>query len=105
MRTCLARLAGALLALFLNVRSGWPAQSKITLAGRGGACLCYLPTVLARDARATLQRRGLRSNCRLEGAPTRLNACSGGSADVVSGYFDPAVISPPRSSLLQSFVV
>src|SRR6266851_453461 len=48
MRTMFGRLAGALLALFLM--SGLAAaQSKITIAVGGGACLCYLPTVLAKQ--------------------------------------------------------
>src|SRR5437868_13449506 len=46
MRTIFARLAAALLALVLT--SGLAvAQTKITVAVGGGACLCYLPTVLA----------------------------------------------------------
>ncbi len=48
MRTMFGRLAGALLALCLM--SGLAAaQSKITIAVGGGACLCYLPTVLAKQ--------------------------------------------------------
>ncbi|MDO9062857.1 MAG: ABC transporter substrate-binding protein, partial [Bradyrhizobium sp.] len=48
MRTILGRLAGALVALALT--SGLAAaQTKVTVAIGGGACLCYLPTVLARQ--------------------------------------------------------
>ena len=44
------RLAGVLLALVLMSDLA-AAQSKITIAVGGGACLCYLPTVLARQLR------------------------------------------------------
>src|ERR1700737_1967629 len=51
------------------------AQSKITVAVGGGSCLCYLPAVL------------------------------GGSADVVSGYFDHCVNLAAKKQELQAFVV
>src|SRR6202022_3794260 len=48
MKTMFGRLAGTLLALVLT--SGFAAaQSKITVAIGGGSCLCYLPTVLAKQ--------------------------------------------------------
>ena len=48
MRNIIGRLAGAVLALALG--SGLAAaQSKVTIAVGGSACLCYLPTVLARQ--------------------------------------------------------
>ena len=44
----IGRLAASLLALALT--SGFAAaQSKVTVAIGGGSCLCYLPTVLARQ--------------------------------------------------------
>jgi NitT/TauT family transport system substrate-binding protein len=46
MMTMFGRLAATLLALFL-MSDLVAAQSKITIAVGGGACLCYLPTVLA----------------------------------------------------------
>jgi NitT/TauT family transport system substrate-binding protein len=48
MKTMFGRLAGALLALFLMSDLA-AAQSKITIAVGGDACLCYLPTVLAKQ--------------------------------------------------------
>src|SRR5437762_13711296 len=48
MRTIFGRMAAALLALLLT--SGLAvAQTKTTVAAGGGACLCYLPTVLAKQ--------------------------------------------------------
>ena len=46
MTTILTRLAAMLLALALTSDLA-AAQSKVTIAVGGGACLCYLPTVLA----------------------------------------------------------
>ena len=49
MPVVLRRFGVALAALVLS--SGLAlAQSKVTLAVGGGSCLCYLPTMLARDA-------------------------------------------------------
>src|SRR5206468_375704 len=48
MRKLFGRLAGTLLALALS--SGLAAaQSKVTIAVGGGGCLCYLPTLLAKQ--------------------------------------------------------
>ena len=48
MKKVFGRLAGALLVLALS--SGLAAaQTRITVAVGGGACLCYLPTVLAKQ--------------------------------------------------------
>src|SRR3954471_474262 len=48
MKKMIGRVAGALLAVALT--SGFAAaQSKITVAIGGGSCLCYLPTVLAKQ--------------------------------------------------------
>src|SRR5262249_31064466 len=48
MKNTIARLAGALLALTLTTGLA-AAQSKVTIAVGGGSCLCYLPTVLAKQ--------------------------------------------------------
>ena len=50
MQKIIGRMAGTLLALFLTTGLA-AAQSKITVAVGGGACLCYLPTVLAKQLR------------------------------------------------------
>ena len=48
MKKLFGRLTGALLALAMTSTLA-EAQSKVTIAIGGGACLCYLPTVLARQ--------------------------------------------------------
>src|SRR6202521_2640254 len=104
MRTMFGRLAGALLALFLMTGLA-AAQSKITIAVGGGACLCYLPTVLAKQL-GEYDRAGLAVELvDLKGGSDALRAVLGGSADVVSGYFDHCVNLAAKKQELQSFVV
>ena len=104
MRTFFGRLAATLLALVLT--SGLAAaQSKITLAVGGGACLCYLPTVLAKQL-GEFDKAGLAVELvDLKGGSDALKAVLGGSADVVSGYFDHCVNLAAKKQELQAFVV
>jgi NitT/TauT family transport system substrate-binding protein len=104
MRTILGRLAGALLALSLT--SGLAAaQSKVTVAVGGGACLCYLPTVLAKQL-GEFDKAGLAVDLvDLKGGSDALKAVLGGSADVVSGYFDHCVNLAAKKQALTAFVV
>jgi NitT/TauT family transport system substrate-binding protein len=104
MRTMFNRLIGMLLALFLT--SGFAAaQTKITIAVGGGACLCYLPTVLAKQL-GEYDKAGLAVELvDLKGGSDALKAVLGGSADVVSGYFDHCVNLAAKKQELQAFVV
>jgi len=104
MRTILRRLAGALVALVLT--SGLAvAQTKVTIAIGGGSCLCYLPTVLAKQL-GEYEKAGLAVELvDLKGGSDALKAVLGGSADVVSGYFDHCVNLAAKKQELQSFVV
>ena len=104
MSKILGRMAGGLLALFLT--SGLAgAQSKITIAVGGGACLCYLPTVLAKQL-GEFDKAGLAVELvDLKGGSDALKAVLGGSADVVSGYFDHCVNLAAKKQELVAFVV
>jgi NitT/TauT family transport system substrate-binding protein len=104
MRTIFGRLAAALLALVL-VSDLAAAQTKVTIAVGGGACLCYLPTVLAKQL-GEFEKAGLAVDLvDLKGGSDALRAVLGGSADVVSGYFDHCVNLAAKKQELQSFVV
>ena len=98
------RLITTLAALMLS--SGFAlAQSKVTLAIGGAGCLCYLPTVLANQL-GEYDKAGLKVDMvLLKGGSEALNAVIGGSADVVSGYFDHCVELAPKKQNLKSFVV
>jgi NitT/TauT family transport system substrate-binding protein len=104
MRTMLGRLAATLLALVLSCDLA-AAQTKVTVAVGGGACLCYLPTVLAQQL-GEFEKAGLAVELvDLKGGSDALKAVLGGSADVVSGYFDHCVNLAAKKQELQSFVV
>jgi NitT/TauT family transport system substrate-binding protein len=104
MKTIIGRLAGTLLALFL-LSDLAAAQGKITIAVGGGSCLCYLPTVLAKQL-GEFDKAGLAVELvDLKGGSDALKAVLGGSADVVSGYFDHCVNLAAKKQELQAFVV
>ena len=98
------RFAATLAALLLS--SGLAlAQSKVTLAVGGGSCLCYLPTMLA-QALGEFEKAGVNVEVvDFKGGSESLKAVIGGSADVVSGYFDHCVNLAAKGQHLQSFVV
>jgi NitT/TauT family transport system substrate-binding protein len=104
MRTILGRLTATFLALAL-MSDFAAAQTKITVAVGGGACLCYLPTVLAKQL-GEFDKAGLAVDLvDLKGGSDALRAVLGGSADVVSGYFDHCVNLAAKKQELQAFVV
>ena len=98
------RAASALAALVLM--SGLAlAQSKVTIAVGGAACLCYLPTVLAKHL-GEYEKAGLNVEMvDFKGGSQALTAVLGGSADVVSGYFDHCVNLAAKNQHMQAFVV
>ena len=104
MPVVLRRFGVALAALVLS--SGLAlAQSKVTLAVGGGSCLCYLPTMLA-HALGEYEKAGVNVEIvDFKGGSESLKAVIGGSADVVSGYFDHCVNLAAKGQHLQAFVV
>ena len=104
MRSILEKLAATVLALLL-ISAPASAQTRVTIAVGGGACLCYLPTVLANQL-GEYEKAGLKVDLiDLKGGSDALKAVLGGSADVVSGYFDHCVNLAAKKQELQSFVV
>ena len=102
--TLFKRLAVSAAALLLS--SGLAlAQSKVTLAVGGGSCLCYLPTMLAKQL-GEYEKAGVNVDVvDFKGGSESLKAVIGGSADVVSGYFDHCVNLAAKGQHLQAFVV
>jgi len=98
------RLVTTLAALVLS--SGLVfAQSKVTIAVGGGGCLCYLPTILAKQL-GEFEKAGINVEVvDFKGGSESLKAVIGGSADVVSGYFDHCVNLAAKGQHLQAFVV
>jgi NitT/TauT family transport system substrate-binding protein len=98
------RLAATAAALLLSGGIAL-AQSKVTLAVGGGSCLCYLPTMLAK-ALGEYEKAGVNVEVvDFKGGSESLKAVIGGSADVVSGYFDHCVNLAAKGQHQQSFVV
>src|SRR4051812_45021434 len=81
------------------------AQSKVTIAVGGAGCLCYLPTMLAQQL-GEYDKAGVQVELvDFKGGSQSLQAVIGGSADVVSGYFDHCVNLAAKNQALQAFVV
>jgi NitT/TauT family transport system substrate-binding protein len=104
-----ARLIRNLLAILaaLGLMSGvaLAQQMKVTIAIGGAACLCYLPTVLAKQLGA-YEKAGVNVDMvDFKGGSQALTAVLGGSADVVSGYFDHCVNLAAKKQHMQSFVI
>ena len=106
MKSAFKLLAGAALALSLSAGAALAqAKSKVTIAVGGGACLCYLPTMLAK-ALGEYDKAGLDVELvDLKGGSQALAAVIGGSADVVSGYYDHCVNLAAKGQSLKAFVV
>src|SRR6185312_4826860 len=103
MRT-LSKLVAAGAALLMTA-GGAMAAGKVTLAIGGASCLCYLPTVLAKQL-GEYEKAGVDVDLvDFKGGSQSLTAVLGGSADVVSGYFDHTVELAAKKQNLQSFVV
>jgi len=100
------RLAVAGLALVLATGVA-TAQSKpkVSIAIGGAGCLCYLPTVLAQQL-GEFDKAGVTVEMiNFKGGSQALTAVLGGSADVVSGYFDHCVNLAAKNQAMQSIVV
>jgi NitT/TauT family transport system substrate-binding protein len=99
------RLALAPIAALALMAGAAQAQSKVTIAIGGAGCLCYLPTVLAEQL-GEFKKAGVDVELvDFKGGSQSLTAVIGGSADVVSGYFDHCVNLAAKNQALQAFVV
>src|SRR3954470_8046289 len=104
MRKAIRNTLAALGALAL-MSGAAAAQSKVTVAIGGAGCLCYLPTVLAQEL-SEYKKAGVEVELvDFKGGSQALTAVIGGSADVVSGYFDHCVNLAAKNQALEAFVV
>jgi len=80
-------------------------KTKVSIAVGGAGCLCYLPTVLAQQL-GEYDKAGLEVELiNFKGGSQALQAVIGGSADIVSGYYDHCVNLAAKGQSLQAFVV
>jgi len=84
MKIRLEKLAAALFALVM-ISAPALAQTKVTIAVGGGACLCYLPTVLARQLGEYEKAALAVELVDLKGGSDALKAVLGGSTATVTG--------------------
>ncbi len=102
MKIMMRRLLLSLAALVLS--SGLALAQKVTIAVGGAGCLCYLPTMLAEQL-GEYKKAGLDVEIvDFKGGSQSLTAVIGGSADVVSGYFDHCVNLAAKNQSLVAFV-
>jgi NitT/TauT family transport system substrate-binding protein len=95
------RLAIALAVVTMS--SGAALAQKVSVAVGGASCLCYLPTILAKQL-GEYEKAGVQVDLiEFKGGSEALKAVIGGSADVVSGYFDHCVNLAVKNQNLQSF--
>jgi sulfonate transport system substrate-binding protein len=100
------QLIGAAVALLLLAGTALAkdALPHIKIAIGGANCLCYLPAVLAQQLGA-YERAGVEVELiNFKGGSTALTAVLGGSADVVSGFYDHCVNLAAKNKSLQAFV-
>jgi len=94
----------AALALVGGVAVAQGAKPKVSIAIGGAGCLCYLPTVLAKQL-GEYDKAGVDVELiNFKGGSQALQAVIGGSADVVSGYFDHCVNLAAKNQALEAFV-
>jgi NitT/TauT family transport system substrate-binding protein len=92
-------------SLALIALLGGAASANVTIAVGGAGCLCYLPTVLAEQL-GEYKKAGVEVEIvNFKGGSQSLTAVLGGSADVVSGYYDHCVNLAAKDQQLQAFVV
>ena len=100
-----AALALAALALSTGLAAAQGKTKSVSVAVGGAGCLCYLPTVLAKQL-GEYDKAGVEVELiDFKGGSQALQAVIGGSADVVSGYYDHCVNLAAKGQHLQSFVV
>ncbi|HVM78190.1 MAG TPA: ABC transporter substrate-binding protein [Stellaceae bacterium] len=98
-------LAATLLLLAFQPAARADDMLKVRIAVGGGACLCYLPTMLAEQL-GNYKKAGLNVELAdFKGGSQAEAAVLGGSSDVVSGFFDHTVVLQPKGKFLQSIVV
>lgn len=73
------------------VKAGAQGKTKVVLAVGGAECLCYLPVTLALEL-GYFAEQGLEIDMQdMKGGSKALQALQGGSADVVSGYYEHTI--------------
>lgn len=80
------------------------AAETVKIAIGGAGCLCYLPTVLAKQL-GNFEKHGVDAQLiDFKGGSQALKAVVGGSADVVSGYYEHTINMAAKKQIMSAFV-
>ena len=91
-------------AMSLTALPGAAMAESVKIAIGGAACLCYLPTVLAKEL-GNFEKHGVEAELiDFKGGSQALKAVVGGSADVVSGYYEHTINLAAKKQQLAAFV-
>jgi sulfonate transport system substrate-binding protein len=104
LRTCVLA-AGVAAVAFGGGPAAAESMPKVKLAIGGASCICYLPTVLANQLGLYKQAGIDVEMISLKGGSEALTAVLGGSADVVSGYYEHTIRLAAKGKALRSMVV
>src|SRR5436305_7957810 len=97
-------MAASALVLACGLAGAKDGQPHVKVAIGGAGCLCYLPTVLAQQL-GEYDKAGVSVELiNFKGGSQALTAVLGGSADVVSGYYDHCVNLAAKNQNMQAFV-
>ena len=91
-------------AMSMTALPGAALAESVKIAIGGAACLCYLPTVLAKQL-GNYEKHGVEAELiDFKGGSQALKAVVGGSADVVSGYYEHTINLAAKKQQLAAFV-
>jgi NitT/TauT family transport system substrate-binding protein len=100
-------LTGLAAAALLSFGAGAPdaRAAAVKIAVGGSSCICYLPTILTEQL-GYYKEAGIDVELiDFKGGSTALTAVLGGSADVVSGFYDHTVELAAKNKEMQSIVI
>jgi NitT/TauT family transport system substrate-binding protein len=98
-------LAGLAAAALLSAGAPEARADAVKIAVGGSSCICYLPTILTQQL-GYYKEAGIDVELiDFKGGSTALTAVLGGSADVVSGFYDHTVELAAKNKPMQSIVI
>src|SRR5260370_30929408 len=104
-RRALAGWIAALALLAVGAAAPDARAPGVKIAVGGSSCICYLPSILAEQLGYYKEAGVDVELIDFKGGSTALTAVLGGSADVVSGFYDHTVELAAKNKPMQSIVI
>jgi NitT/TauT family transport system substrate-binding protein len=104
-RRALAGLLAAVALLAFGAAASDANAAAVKIAVGGSSCICYLPTILTEQLGYYKEAGVDVELIDFKGGSTALTAVLGGSADVVSGFYDHTVELAAKNKPMQSIVI